>query len=225
MLRQLDQALWAAEDTLKLPGVRFPVRSPVVRLGDGGLVLFSPLPGVEQAAEEIRALGEVRAIVAPNLMHHLGLAPAARLFPGARVYGPRGLEKKRPDVAITGTLDGAPDPLWSAEIDQVAVGGMPRLDEVAFFHRPSKTLFLWDLCFHITQSEHLPTRLFMRLNGAYGRFGPSRVARSMMRDRAAVGAAVKRMIAWAPERVVVAHGDVIERGGQAALQGAFERML
>ncbi|WP_437927228.1 DUF4336 domain-containing protein [Sorangium sp. So ce291] len=225
MLRQLDQALWAAEDTLKLAGIRFPVRSPVVRLGDGGLVLFSPLPGVEQAADEIRALGEVRAIVAPNLMHHLGLAPAARLFPGARVYGPRGLEKKRPDVAITGTLDGAPDPLWSAEIDQVAVGGMPKLDEVAFFHRPSKTLFLWDLCFHITRSEHLPTRLFMRLNGAYGRFGPSRVARSMMRDRAAVGAAVKQMIAWAPERVVVAHGDVIERGGQAALQGAFERML
>ncbi|KYF91490.1 hypothetical protein BE17_48550 [Sorangium cellulosum] len=225
MLRQLDQALWAAEDTLKLPGVRFPVRSPIVRLGDGGLVLFSPLPGVEQAADEIRALGEVRAIVAPNLMHHLGLAPAARLFPGARVYGPRGLEKKRPDVAITGALDGAPDPLWSAEIDQVAVGGMPRLDEVAFFHRPSKTLFLWDLCFHITQSEHLPTRLFMRLNGAYGRFGPSRIARSMMRDRAAVGAAVKQMIAWGPERVVVAHGDVIERGGQAALQGAFERML
>ncbi|WP_437832984.1 DUF4336 domain-containing protein [Sorangium sp. So ce1153] len=225
MLRQLDQALWAAEDTLKLPGVRFPVRSPVVRLGDGGLVLFSPLPGVERAADEIRALGEVRAIVAPNLMHHLGLAPAARLFPGARVYGPRGLEKKRPDVAITGALDGAPDPLWSAEIDQVAVGGMPRLDEVAFFHRPSKTLFLWDLCFHITQSEHLPTRLFMRLNGAYGRFGPSRIARSMMRDRAAVGAAVKQMIAWGPERVVVAHGDVIERGGQAALQGAFERML
>ncbi|WP_437306425.1 DUF4336 domain-containing protein [Sorangium sp. So ce388] len=225
MLRQLDQALWAAEDTLKLPGVRFPVRSPIVRLGDGGLVLFSPLPGVEQAADEIRALGEVRAIVAPNLMHHLGLAPAARLFPGARVYGPRGLEKKRPGVAITGALDGAPDPLWSAEIDQVAVGGMPRLDEVAFFHRPSKTLFLWDLCFHITQSEHLPTRLFMRLNGAYGRFGPSRIARSMMRDRAAVGAAVKQMIAWGPERVVVAHGDVIERGGQAALQGAFERML
>ena len=225
MLRQLDQALWAAEDTLKLPGVRFPVRSPVVRLGDGGLVLFSPLPGVEQAADEIRALGEVRAIVAPNLMHHLGLAPAARLFPGARVYGPRGLEKKCPDVAITGTLDGAPDPLWSAEIDQVAVGGMPKLDEVAFFHRPSKTLFLWDLCFHITRSEHLPTRLFMRLNGAYGRFGPSRIARSMMRDRAAVGAAVKQMIAWGPERVVVAHGDVIERGGQAALQDAFERML
>ncbi|WP_437622360.1 DUF4336 domain-containing protein [Sorangium sp. So ce1151] len=215
MLRQLDQGLWAAEDTLKLAGIRFPVRSPVVRLGDGGLVLFSPLPGVERAADEIRALGEVRAIVAPNLMHHLGLAPAARLFPGARVYGPRGLEKKCPDVAITGALDGAPDPLWAAEIDQVAVGGMPRLDEVAFFHRPSKTLFLWDLCFHITQSEHLPTRLFI---------GPSRVARSMMRDRAAVGAAVKQMIAWAPERVVVAHGDVIERGGQAALQGAFERM-
>ncbi|WP_437484346.1 DUF4336 domain-containing protein [Sorangium sp. So ce1014] len=227
MLRQLDQALWAAEDTLKLPGLglHFPVRSPVVRLGDGGLILFSPLPGVEQVAGEIRALGEVRAIVAPNLMHHLGLAPAARAFPGARLYGPRGLREKCPDVTFTGVLDGAPDPLWSAEIDQVAVGGVPRLDEVAFFHRPSSTLFLWDLCFHITQSAHFPTRLFMRLNGAYGRLGPSRVARSMMRDRAAVGAAVKQMLAWAPERIVVAHGDVIERGGRAALERAFERML
>ncbi|WP_434044579.1 DUF4336 domain-containing protein [Sorangium cellulosum] len=225
MLRQLDQALWAAEGTLKLPGIHFPVRSPIVRLADGGLILFSPLPSLEQVAGEIRALGEVRAIVAPNLMHHLGLAPAARLFPGARLYGRRGLHEKCPGVTFTGVLDDAPDPLWSAEIDQVAVGGMPRLDEVAFFHRPTRTLFLWDLCFHITRSEHFPTRLLMRLNGAYGRFGPTRVARSMMRDRAAVGAAVKQMLAWAPERIVVAHGDVIERGGQAALQGAFERVL
>lgn len=225
MLRQLDQALWAAEDTLKLPGIHFPVRSPVVRLQGGGLLLFSPLPSVEQVAGEIRALGEVRAIVAPNLMHHLGLAPAVRLFPGARVYGPRGLREKRADVTFAGALDDAPDPLWSAEIDQVAVGGMPRLDEVAFFHRPTKTLFLWDLCFHITQSDHFPTRLLMRLNGAYGRFGPTRVARSLMRDRAAVGAAVKRMLAWAPERIVVAHGDVVERGGQAALESAFARVL
>ena len=109
--------------------------------------------------------------------------------------------------------------------DQVAVGGMPKLDEVVFFHRPSRTLFVWDLCFHIAQSEHLPTRLFMRLNGAYGRFGPSRIARSMMRDRAAVRASVERMLAWAPERIVVAHGDVVERGGRDALQGAFERVL
>jgi hypothetical protein len=224
MLRQLDQALWVAEDTLKLPGLRFPVRSPILRLEDGGLILFSPLPTVEQAAGELRTIGEVRAIVAPNLMHHLGLEPAARLFPEARLYGRRGLHEKRRDLRFTGVLDDAPDPLWSAEIDQVAVGGMPRLDEVVFFHRPSKTLFLWDLCFHITQSDHLPTRLFMRLNGAYARFGPSRVARSLMRDRAAVGAAVERMIAWAPERIVVAHGDVIERGGKAALQSAFERV-
>lgn len=225
MLRRLDQALWAAEDTLKLPGIRLPVRSPVLRLQDGGLILFSPLPSVEQAAGEIRALGEVRAIVAPNLMHHLGLAKAARLFPEARLYGRPGLHEKRRDVTFTGVLDDAPDALWSAELDQVAVGGMPKLDEVVFFHRPSRTLFLWDLCFHITQSDHLPTRLFMRLNGAYGRFGPSRVARSMMRDHAAVGAAVERMLAWAPERVVVAHGDVIERGGQAALRSAFEHVL
>ncbi|WP_437998357.1 DUF4336 domain-containing protein [Sorangium sp. So ce185] len=225
MLRQLDQALWVAEDTLKLPAMHFPVRSPVVRLGDGGLLLFSPLPGVEQVAGEIRALGEVRAIVAPNLFHHLGLAPAARAFPGARLYGPRRLREKRPDVAFTDELGDAPDPLWAAEFDQVTVGGMPKVDEVVFFHRPSKTLFLWDLCFHITQSAHFPTRLFMRLNGAYGRFGPSRFARSMMRDRAAVGAAVKRMLAWAPERIVVAHGDVIERGGRAALESAFARVL
>ncbi|WP_437983276.1 DUF4336 domain-containing protein [Sorangium sp. So ce117] len=225
MLRRLDQSLWVAEDTLKVGFLRFPVRSPVVRLEDGGLLLFSPLPGVEREADEIRALGKVRAIVAPNLLHHLGLSPAARLFPGARLVGARGLREKRPDVTFTGVLDGAPDPLWSAEIDQVAIGGMPKLEETVFFHRQSRTLFVWDLCFHIAQSEHLPTRLFMRLNGAYGRFGPSRIARSMMRDRAAVRASVERMLAWGPERIVVVHGDVVERGGRAALQGAFERVL
>ena len=107
------------------------------------------------------------------------------------------------------------------EQQSVEVGGMPRVQEVAFVHHPSRTLLLADLCFNVRSAPNLFTRLFMKLNGAWGHFGPSRVARGYMKDRAAVRASVDRLLAHDFDRVVVAHGDVLETGGRAELERAF----
>jgi hypothetical protein len=220
-LRQLDEALWVVEDVLPLPGLRMPVRSTVVKLAGEGLALFSPLPRIGEVAQALRALGEVRAVVAPNLLHHLGLPGAHRAFPAARVFGRPRLKAKRSDVAFTDALEQAPDPLWAEEVDQHLVGGMPGVDEVAFFHRRTRTLLLFDVVFNLRHSDHLWTRVLMRLNGAYGRFGPSRLARRMIKDRTALRASVDRMLAWGPDRIVVGHGEVLASEGRAELARAF----
>jgi hypothetical protein len=41
------------------------------------------------------------------------------------------------------------------------------------------------------------------------------------RGRARLKASVERMIAWAPERVILSHGRWIERDGVAELERAF----
>ena len=94
----------------------------------------------------------------------------------------------------------------------VPVEGMPRLEESAFFHWPSGTLWLTDMAFNIRTSEHLPTRLFLRLNGALGRFGPSRIARSMVKDPRALRRTVDRLLALRPARLLPAHG--VSGGGR-----------
>ena len=63
-----------------------------------------------------------------------------------------------------------------------------------------------------------------RTTGAYGHFGPSRLARSFMKDKAAVRAGVERILDLDFDRVIVTHGDVVETGGREALREAFSKV-
>jgi hypothetical protein len=59
----------------------------VARMADGGLVAISPGTGFgEDAFADLASFGEVKAIVAPNGFHHLGVEGWRRRFPEAGVY-------------------------------------------------------------------------------------------------------------------------------------------
>ena len=64
----------------------------------------------------------------------------------------------------------------------------------------------------------------MTVAGAWGRFGPSRLARSFMEDKAAVRASVDRILAFDFDRVIVTHGDVVKTNGREALREAFSKI-
>src|SRR5215217_5482158 len=97
-LHKLDEGLWSLEDALRFPGgFTLGLRSVVVGLPGGGTVLLSPPPGLAQVRRELESLGPVHALVAPNLLHHLGLPAAQAAWPEARVFRRAGLEAKRPD--------------------------------------------------------------------------------------------------------------------------------
>jgi len=223
-LVNLGPGVWTVSEILPLPGIRFPVRSGFFRLGDGSLMLVSPTPRIGAVAAEISALGPVSAIVAPNLLHHLGLAAARAAFPSARTFGPPGLVRKLRGQTQPEPLVDAPGVPWLGVIDLVRVEGIPRCDETVLFHRPSRTLWLTDLVFNVLTSDHLPTRLFMRLNGAWGRVAHSRIARSMVRDRRALRRTVDRLLALAPDRLLPAHGDPVEVDATRVLGGAFAHL-
>ena len=62
----------------------------------------------------------------------------------------------------------------------------------------------------------------MRLNSAYGRFGPSRLFRyTVLKDAREMRASIDRILEWDFERVVVAHGEVLESDGIRALRRSF----
>jgi hypothetical protein len=194
----------------------------VLRLPGGDLVLHSPITISDDLRTEIDALGTVRFIVAPNRMHHLFVADAARLYPEARVLAAPGLAEKRRDLAFERTIADDPPAEWKGEIESHHVRGQSLLNEVAFWHRASRTLVLTDLCFNVQEGSAL-MRIFLRLNGMWRRFGPSRLIRLFVRDRAALEQSVRRMLEWDFDRVVVAHGDVLEEGGKRALEEAWLR--
>jgi hypothetical protein len=223
-LVNLAPGVWTSTEILRLRGFRFPVRVGVFQLGDGSLMVVSPTPRIGKLAAEISALGPVSAIVEPNALHHLGLPAARAAFPGARTFGPRGLARKISGQPLPEPLVDAPGVPWSGAVELVTVEGMPQPEETVLFHRPSRTLWVTDLAFNVRTSDHLPTRLFMRLNGAYGRFSHSRIARTMVRDRGALRRTIDRLLVLAPGRLLPAHGDPVETDATRVLADAFAHL-
>lgn len=220
-LRELDRDLWVIDHDFSVPGgIRIGTRTTLVRRADGRLLVIAPGELGVADREEIERCGSVAAILAPNNVHHLFLAECAKAFPDARVYATAGVVEKEKKLDLEVLRDAVPEG-WESELDAISVPGIPMLDELVLLHRPSRTLILTDLCFNVQHSDSLITRLFMRVNSAYRRFGPSRLLRSQIRDKAALRGAIDRILEWDFDRVIVTHGDVLERGGPTALRESY----
>jgi Domain of unknown function (DUF4336) len=220
-LRPVTKDLWVMDHPLQVGGLHLGTRTTVVRLSNGGLWLHSPGPLSPELMNEIAALGSVQAIVAPNAMHHLYLTENLRTFPNAAVYVSPALPAKLKEQHSYEVLSDDPPELWRNELAQHLMRGMPKLQEIVFFHHASRTLVLTDLAFHIRNSDSWFTRLFMRLNGAYGHFGPSRILRTLVKDRAALRSSLKQIQEWDFDRIIVAHGEVLEQGGKLTVQTQY----
>jgi Domain of unknown function (DUF4336) len=217
--------VWTAQTEVRFPGgVWLPLRMTVVRLGSGELWVHSPITIDSDLADKVAALGSVRYLVGPNRVHHLHLGTWAKRFPDAEIWGAEGLAAKRPDLRFAGTVTGTADP-WHGDIESVPIEGSPKLGETVFFHRASRTLIVTDLLFNIHNARGLLTRMVLRLTGTNGRFAQSRIWRFGVSDRVALAESGRRVVALAPARVVVAHGDVIDPLPPGALAQALARMI
>lgn len=221
-LRPIAEGLWSAESVIVIgPGIRFPIRMVLIRQSDGGLWVWSPIEIDDQLAAEIEALGPVRHLVAPNSYHHMHMSAAALRYPDARVWAPQGLEKKQPNLRIDGHLNPALD--WGGELETTAVLGADGISEFVFFHRPSRTLLLTDLVFNMDDRATGITRFVLWVFGSLGRLARSRMWNLMIKDREAFGASVTRILELDFDRVVPAHGAIIESDAKAALTEALAR--
>jgi hypothetical protein len=150
-------------------------------------------------------------------------------FPDALFYAAPGLERsaKRP-LPVDQVLGNVPPPAWAGIIDQVVVRG-DMLTEIAFFHYPSRTIVLTGLIenFELKRTHSRSYRLLLRLAGAADPDGkaPIDMQLTFWRHRRALRAAVEAMIAWNPERIIIAHGRWYEGNCAAELRRAFRWAL
>jgi hypothetical protein len=203
--------LWSVTHTMRFPGgVRIPTRMSVARLGGDGLWVHSAVPIDDALAAEIAVLGKVLYVVAPNCFHHLHIGSLLARFPEAKLFGAPGLAQKRADLPFAGALGEGSSVPWVATIDQIVLEGAPKLNEVVFFHRASRSLLVTDLFFNMMEPETWATGMVLRMMGTYKRFGPSRAWRFYCKDRKALKASVEKVLAWDFVRVLPAHGAVFE---------------
>jgi hypothetical protein len=221
MLRPLSDDLFVVDVPFRIAGFSLGGRMTVIRLPEGGLWLHSPVKLDAAVRGAVEALGPVRFLVAPNIMHHLWLGDWAAAYPSAKVLAPAGLREKRPDLRIDVELSDVMDVGQSPAIELLLAHGIPRFEEFVFFHRPSRTLLLADVAFNIHETPSWQTRTYLKLCGIYGKLGSTWVLKAMTKDKAALRAWRERVLGWDFERVVPCHGQVLERGGKEAMREAF----
>ncbi len=217
-LNQLASDLWVVDHSLYMLGVNLGTRSTLLRIADQSLCLISPGAGLDELKAQIDSLGEVKAILAPNTMHHLSLPATQKLFPLAQIYGPPGLKTKQPKLNYLG-FENTP---WIDHLQVLAIQGLGPLQEHAFFHAPSKTLIATDLVFNFQQAPNLWARAMMTLNGCYQHFGPTRVLRSLIKDPADLRKSIEQLLQWDFDRVIMAHGEVLPTGGKAKFRQSYQ---
>ena len=98
---------------------------------------------------------------------------------------------------------------------------MPKFAEHAFFHRPSGTLLCTDLVFNHPKGHNALTRLFFRLAGTHEKLSVSKLFQSMIKDRPAFEASLESILALPIERVVMAHGEVLEDDAKERFEQAL----
>lgn len=221
MLEQIGPDIWHVQHRFKVAGMPLTSRMTVVRLQGERLWLHSPIALDDQLKAELRQLGQVAYIVAPNKMHHLFAGPCARAYPDALLYGAPGLQQKRPDLTHMITLTPCMPEAWQPELSQVFVAGLPFGNETVWFHHPSKTLIVTDFVQWWAGDLPAAARFYGWLTGVRKQLAIPWSIRLLIKDKAAMCASARQIMQWPIERVLYAHNGIIDNNARAALQAAF----
>ncbi len=207
--------------------LQFPTRMTIIRLGRQ-LFVHSPTILTAELKAEVDAIGVPGWIIGPNRLHYWWLPEWCDAYPRSAVYlAPRILEQARGRLdriaERSRTLDRRSGYPWDGAIETLPVHGS-YMSEVAFFHHPTRSLVLTDL---IENFEPQKLGFFARWLTWFG--GAQHPDGQMPRDMrltyrgqiAELRSAVDMMLAWDPERIILAHGKWYERGGGDELRRAF----
>jgi hypothetical protein len=227
-LRELvrDQ-IWLMAYPVSLGGTRFDARMTLTRRSDGALVVHSPGPVDDAMRARIEAIGRVAVIVAPGNFHHFHVASCQRAFPQAETWICPGVERKQVTLRYDGFLGDSPPPCLAADFTLAGVFGR-FMSEVAMLHRPSRTLLLVDLIENFgdrTAGTNWMLKALWKLFGMWNVPSLAPEYRFGWRDRAAARSALERIVAWDFERIVIAHGELIEHDAKAVARRAWRRDL
>jgi Domain of unknown function (DUF4336) len=213
-------------------GLAVPVRMTVIQLKTGEIWLHSPTRHDDRLRSEIERLGPIRHLVAPNVAHWVFVKDWQAHCGDALAWAAPGLRQrsqvKRSGAVFHHDLGSSAPSAWADDIDQIIVPGGFGVNEVAFLHRATRTLMLTDLIENF-EAEKLPVlmRPLVRLAGAMAPDGkaPAHLRFAINRKRRAAAEAAQRLVDWAPERVIFAHGRWFDTNGAAQLRHSFRWLL
>lgn len=220
-LKNIADGVWIDTGPTSIVGMKLTATMCVLRLGQGELLVYSPIALTDARRAEVEALGPVAHLYAPNLFHHLWMADWVAAFPNARLHGPAGLPKKRRDLRLARSLPGEPEPAFEGVIDELFIDGF-RLEESVLFYRPAGTLVVADLVHNVGKPTQGWAKFYARTMGFYDKVALSGVLRwTAFSDKKAARQSIERLLKLPIERIVVGHGTPILSNARRELSQAY----
>ncbi len=231
VLEPIGPGIWVADGPVigfRWLGTTWPftTRMTIVRLEGGGLWVHSPIEPGPELASAVDRLGPVRHLVAPNRLHYWWLPAWQRRYPGALGWASPDNQTRalRHGARLDERLGDASPLAWRGQIEQALAPGW-FMTEAVFFHTLSRTLILTDLIenFEARRIRSPLLRFLCRVAGALDPDGkaPIDLRMTFLGRGREVQAAVRRMIGWRPERIVIAHGRWYRENAIEELKRAF----
>ena len=233
MLKKIDANLWVDEQPLKFWQLEVGTRMTIIRLETGELIVISPIQVDEKTIEQIDKIGKVAYIIVPNLFHHLFVAEFQAIYPEAKLWIVPGLEGKRPELKSDRIMNKNDRSIWD-EIEYLFFEGFQGIidfsgplifNEFVFLHKESRTLILTDTAFNFDENFPLKTRLISQAFGSYKRLRPSILEKIATTEKNKVKYSVEKILNWDFERVIMAHGTIIEKDGKQKFKAGYEWFL
>ncbi|KAJ6469501.1 hypothetical protein C8R45DRAFT_433048 [Mycena sanguinolenta] len=235
VIRQVTPEITTFSKPFKRFGILpFGGRSTAIRLSTGDVWVLASTPLTPDTKSAIDNLGPVKWIMGGDAVHHMFLSQFKEEYPEAKVIGVEALvEKKKAEGLV---LDGAygkdaPDTKYGFEDEIYACyfSGFANKD-VAWFHASSKTLIVADLLFNLPANEQYSKSKSSSRVPIFGKLDPwgsihKRFVWGQGTDKAAMARDAKTVLGWEPIRIIMCHGDVIEKDGTKAWASAYSKYL
>ncbi|TCD65752.1 hypothetical protein EIP91_002236 [Steccherinum ochraceum] len=211
-------------------------RSTAVKLSDGTVWVVASTPLSPETKEAIDAMGLVEYIMAASADHHFFLTEWQKAYPEAKIIGVLGLAEKKQAESWKFTGSYGVDPAGTTygfedEIQATYFPGFSKHD-VAWLHLSSKTLIVADLIFNLPATEQYSASSKPKAKPAF--FLPklepySEGFRKFLwgegKDKEAMKRDAKTVAGWDFERIIMCHGDIIEKDAKKAWESAFAKYL
>ena len=214
-IKKIDEGVWCLDSYFLSLGCRGSLRMTILKT-QSGLLLYSPVALTAENVASIRALGTVKDIIAPNLMHHMYLRPCIEAFPDANCWVPEGLLEKI--GSVTGAQIITPDVAIGNDsgIKKFTLTGH-RIQETIIFHEPSRTLLTADLLYNYQSEQYPAEKLFFWMIGNYGRPNVAFYHRFSVKNKSSVRSMIDTVVNWPINRIIMSHGRIIESADAGAI--------
>ncbi len=226
----LPGKIYIVEYPIHYGGLDLFSRMTLVRLSDGKLWVHSPCNVDAKLKSEIDKLGKVTYILAPGDFHHLHVADFQNAYPNAETFLCPGLEKKRADLKFDWILGNQPDHRWHGEFEQVVIQGTRIISEVAFIHKTTRTLILVDLLENIGDDYTHEAGALLKFwwKAVFHMWNNPKAAPEYQiawGDKEIVRKGLEKILSWDFERIILAHGNLIETDAKAVAKKAWGSVL